>query len=249
VLGLPDSVTACLFDLDGVLTQTAHVHNAAWEEMFNAYLQDRATKGGGSFVPFDPDRDYREHVDGRSRADGVRTFLASRGITLPDGSPDDPADAETVNGLGNRKNMLFLRRLKEGGVQTYDGSVAYLRAARDAGLRRAVVSASKNCCDVVEAAGLTDLLEERVDGVVAAEEGLRGKPAPDTFLAGARRLGVAPSQAVVFEDAISGVQAGRAGNFGYVVGVDRVGQGSALRENGADVVVEDLSELMREPAS
>jgi beta-phosphoglucomutase family hydrolase len=249
VLGLPDSVTACLFDLDGVLTQTAHVHNAAWEQMFNSYLRDRSERTGESFVPFDPDRDYREYVDGRSRADGVRTFLSSRGITLPDGSPSDQPDAETVNGLGNRKNELFLRRLKEDGVHTYEGSVAYLRAVRDAGLRRAVVSASKNCCDVVEAAGLTDLLEERVDGVVAAEEGLRGKPAPDTFLAGAARLGVAPSQAVVFEDAIAGVQAGRAGNFGYVVGVDRVGQAAALRDNGADVVVTDLSELMREQAS
>jgi beta-phosphoglucomutase family hydrolase len=245
VLGLPDNVTACLFDLDGVLTQTAHVHNAAWEQMFNAYLRDRAAGTGESFVPFDPDKDYREYVDGRSRADGVRTFLASRGITLPDGSPNDPAEAETVNGLGNRKNVIFLKRLKEDGVQTYEGSVAYLRAARDAGLRRAVVSASKNCLDVVEAAGLADLLEERVDGVVAAEQNLRGKPEPDTFLAGARLLGVAPRQAAVFEDAIAGVQAGRAGDFGYVVGVDRVGHAAALHENGADVVVDDLSELMR----
>jgi beta-phosphoglucomutase family hydrolase len=245
VLGLPDNVTACLFDLDGVLTKTALVHNAAWEQMFNAYLRDRSARTGESFVPFDPDRDYREYVDGRSRADGVRTFLASRGITLPDGSRDDPAEAETVNGLGNRKNVIFLKRLKEDGVQSYEGSVAYLRAVRDAGLRRAVVSASANCRDVVEAAGLSDLLEERVDGVVAAEQKLRGKPAPDTFLAGARLLGVSPDQAAVFEDAIPGVQAGRAGDFGYVVGVDRVGQAAALRENGADVVVDDLSELLR----
>jgi beta-phosphoglucomutase family hydrolase len=247
VLGLPDNVTACLFDLDGVLTKTALVHNAAWEQMFNDYLRRRASSTGESFVPFDPDRDYREYVDGRSRADGVRTFLTSRGITLPDGTPSDPPEAETVNGLGNRKNVLFQRRLKEDGVQTYEGSVAYLRAARDAGLRRAVVSASANCRDVVEAAGLSDLLEERVDGVVAAERKLRGKPAPDTFLAGAELLGVEPVQAAVFEDAIPGVQAGRAGNFGYVVGVDRVGQAAALQENGADVVVEDLSELLREP--
>jgi beta-phosphoglucomutase family hydrolase len=257
VLGLPDTVTACLFDLDGVLTQTALVHNAAWEQMFNAYLRDRAggsgelasrtgKPGGESFVPFDPDRDYREYVDGRSRADGVRTFLASRGIALPDGSPDDPPEAETVHGLGNRKNVQVLRRIKEDGVQPYQGSVAYLRAARDAGLRRAVVSASANCRDVVEAAGLSDLLEERVDGVVAADRGLRGKPAPDTFLAGAKLLGVAPDQAAVFEDAIPGVQAGRAGDFGYVIGVDRVGQADALRSNGADVVVGDLSELLRE---
>jgi beta-phosphoglucomutase family hydrolase len=245
VLGLPENVTACLFDLDGVLTQTALVHNAAWEQMFNSYLRDRASRTGESFVPFDPDRDYREYVDGRSRADGVRTFLASRGISLPEGSPDDPPEAETIRGLGNRKNVIFLKRLKEDGVQPYQGSVAYLRAARDAGLRRAVVSASANCREVVAAAGLSDLLEERVDGVVAAEQNLRGKPAPDTFLAGAKLLGVRPDQAAVFEDAIAGVQAGRAGEFGYVVGVDRVGQAAALRENGADVVVDDLSELMR----
>jgi len=249
VLGLPDSVTACLFDLDGVLTQTAHVHNAAWEQMFNSYLRDRAGRTGESFVPFDPDKDYREYVDGRSRADGVRTFLASRGITLPEGEPGDPAEAETVNGLGNRKNVIFLKRLKEDGIQPYEGSVAYLRAVRDAGLRRAVVSASKNCREVVEAAGLADLLEERVDGVVAAERGLRGKPHPDTFLAGAELLGVRPEQAAVFEDAIAGVQAGKAGDFGYVVGVDRVGHATALRDNGADVVVDDLSELLRESKS
>jgi beta-phosphoglucomutase family hydrolase len=249
VLGLPDSVTACLFDLDGVLTQTAHVHNAAWEQMFNSYLRDRAGRTGESFVPFDPDKDYREYVDGRSRADGVRTFLASRGITLPEGEPGDPAEAETVNGLGNRKNVIFLKRLKEDGIQPYEGSVAYLHAVREAGLRRAVVSASKNCREVVEAAGLADLLEERVDGVVAAERGLRGKPHPDTFLAGAELLGVRPEQAAVFEDAIAGVQAGKAGDFGYVVGVDRVGHATALRDNGADVVVDDLSELLRESKS
>lgn len=249
MLGLPDNVSACLFDLDGVLTQTARVHNAAWEEMFNAYLRDRAARTHETFVPFDPDRDYREHVDGRPRADGVRAFLASRGITLPEGTPGDPPEAETVNGLGNRKNEQLLREIKEHGVQVFEGSVAYLRAVRDAGLRRAVVSASKNCCDVVEAAGLTDLLEERVDGEVAAEQGLPGKPAPDTFLAAAKLLGVRPDQAAVFEDAISGVQAGRAGSFGFVVGVDRVGHAAALRDNGADVVVEDLSELMRERLS
>jgi beta-phosphoglucomutase family hydrolase len=249
VLGLPDSVTACLFDLDGVLTQTARVHNAAWEEMFNAYLRDRATRTGEPFVPFDPDRDYREYVDGRPRADGVRTFLASRGITLPEGSPDDPPGADTVNGLGNRKNVQLLRRIKEHGVQAYSGSVTYLRAARDAGLRRAVVSASANCKDVVEAAGLAEFLEVRVDGQLAAEQGLRGKPHPDTFLAGARMLGVEPGQAAVFEDALAGVQAGRAGGFGYVVGVDRVGHAAALRENGADVVVDDLAELLRERVS
>jgi beta-phosphoglucomutase family hydrolase len=246
VLGLPDHVTACLFDLDGVLTQTAKVHNAAWEEMFNDFLRQRAEHTGEPFVPFDPDKDYREYVDGRPRADGVRTFLASRGITLPEGAPDDPGSAETVNGLGNRKNERLLRRIHDFGVQPYPGSVAYLKAARDAGLRRAVVSASANCQEVVAAAGIEDLLEARVDGVVAEREGLRGKPYPDTFLAGAKLLGVPPEKAAVFEDALAGVQAGRAGGFACVVGVDRTGHPDALREHGADLVVQDLAELLQD---
>jgi beta-phosphoglucomutase family hydrolase len=243
VLGLPDHVTACLFDLDGVLTQTAKVHNAAWAETFDAFLRRRSEARGERFVPFDPGADYNRYVDGRPRADGVRTFLASRGITLPEGDPDDPPDADTVNGVGNRKNEILLRRIHHDGVQVYDGSVAYLRAAAEAGLRRAVVSASANCADVVAAAGLTDLLEARVDGVVARRRKLRGKPHPDTFLAGAELLGVDPAHAAVFEDALAGVEAGRAGGFGYVVGVDRVGQADELRAHGADVVVTDLSEL------
>lgn len=249
MLGLPDQVTACLFDLDGVLTRTALVHNAAWKEMFDSYLRERADRTGVPFVPFDPDADYRRHVDGRPRPDGVRTFLASRGITLPEGSPADPPDEETVHGLGNRKNAQFTRQVREHGVRAYPGSVAYLRAARDAGLRRAVVSASANCAEVVAAAGLAEFLEVRVDGVVAAEQGLRGKPRPDTFLAGARLLGVAPGKAAVFEDALAGVEAGRAGGFGYVVGVDRVGDADALRAHGADVVVEDLAQLLKERVS
>lgn len=244
MLGLPDHVTACLFDLDGVLTQTAKVHNAAWEETFNAFLRRRADVGHEQFTPYDPGPDYNRYVDGRPRADGVRTFLASRGITLPEGSPDDPPTADTVNGLGNRKNVVLLRKIHDDGVQTYEGSVAYLRAARAAGLRRAVVSASANCRDVVAAAGLEEYLEARVDGVVAREQHLRGKPHPDTFLAGARMLGVDPKQAVVFEDALAGVEAGRAGGFGYVIGVDRVGQAEELKKHGADVVVRDLAELL-----
>jgi beta-phosphoglucomutase family hydrolase len=242
VLGLPDNITACLFDLDGVLTQTAKVHAAAWKQIFDEFLRGR---GGTGFVPFS-DEDYNAYVDGRPRADGVRTFLASRQIALPEGSPTDPPDAPTVNGLGNRKNEVLLDLIHTQGVQPYPGSVRYLHAARDAGLLRAVVSASANCADVLAAAGLTDLLEVRVDGVVAAERGLRGKPAPDTFLAAARELGVPAAEAAVFEDAIAGVRAGRAGGFGAVIGVDRVHHADALRANGASIVVSDLTELLEQ---
>ncbi|MFI6227577.1 beta-phosphoglucomutase family hydrolase [Micromonospora echinospora] len=244
MLGLPDHVTACLFDLDGVLTQTARVHNAAWTETFDAFLRARSTATGEPYRPFDPGDDYNRFVDGRPRADGVRTFLSSRGIALPEGAADDPPGAETVHGLGNRKNVVLLERLRTGGVDVYPGSVAYLEAVAAAGLHRAVVSASANCREVVAAAGLEHLLEVRVDGLVARAEGLRGKPHADTFLAAARQLGVVPAQAVVFEDALAGVAAGRAGGFGYVVGVDRVGQADELRAQGADVVVRDLGDLL-----
>ncbi|MBB5829237.1 beta-phosphoglucomutase family hydrolase [Micromonospora carbonacea] len=244
MLGLPAHVTACLFDLDGVLTQTARVHNAAWTETFDAFLQRRAAATGEPYRPFDPGPDYNRYVDGKPRADGVRSFLASRGIVLPEGSPDDPPDADTVHGVGNRKNAVLLKRIHTDGVEVYPGSVTYLRAAAAAGLRRAVVSASANCRDVVASAGLEPLLEARVDGVVAREQGLRGKPHPDTFLAGAKLLGVDPARAAVFEDALAGVAAGRAGGFGYVVGVDRVGQADELRGHGADVVVTDLADLV-----
>ncbi|WP_433373522.1 HAD family hydrolase [Actinoplanes sp. CA-142083] len=245
MLGLPPHVTACLFDLDGVLTQTALVHNAAWKQTFDAFLQTWSAQHGQEFVPFDSGADYHDYVDGRPRADGVRTFLASRGITLPEGTPDDGPDQLTVNGLGNKKNILVLQKIKEGAVQVYEGSVEYLKAARDAGLRRAVVSASANCKDVLEAAGIADLIEERVDGVTAREQNLPGKPAPDTFLYGAKLLGLPPEACAVFEDAQAGVAAGRAGHFGIVVGVDRVGQRAALVEHGADIVVTDLSELLK----
>jgi beta-phosphoglucomutase family hydrolase len=244
VLGLPDRIEACLFDLDGVLTQTAKVHAAAWKEMFDAFLRDRAAQTHEAFVPFDTAEDYNKYVDGRPRADGVRTFLTSRGIGLPEGSPEDPPTAETVSGLGNRKNELVLEIIKRQGVQAYEGSVRYVKAARQAGLKTAVVSASANCHDVLVAAGIDGLFDARIDGVVAQREHLRGKPEPDTFLAGARAVGVEPPAAVVFEDAEAGVQAGRAGGFGFVVGVDRVGHAEALREHGASVVVGDLAELL-----
>jgi beta-phosphoglucomutase family hydrolase len=244
VLGLPDGIEACLFDLDGVLTKTAKVHAAAWKRMFDDYLRERADRTGEPFVAFDAGADYDEYVDGRPRYDGVRTFLASRDIHLPDGTPADDPGTETVDGLGNRKNDLVLELIARDGVEVYDGSVRYVHAARDAGLHRAVVSSSSNCRDVLEAAGILDLFEEIVDGVVATREGLNGKPAPDTFLAGARRLGVEARQAAVFEDAVAGAEAGRAGAFGCVVGVDRVGHADALREHGADVVVRDLAELL-----
>ena len=227
-----------------MLTKTAVVHNAAWKEMFDNYLRDRSRRTGEPFVPFDPVRDYDEYVDGKPREDGTRSFLASRGIELPEGSDDEPPDAETVRGLGNRKNEIVQRRIHEDGVEAYEGSVRYAGAARDAGLRRAVVSSSANCRDVLIAAGIEDLFEARIDGVVAKREHLRGKPAPDTFLAGAQALGLEPGEAVVYEDALAGVEAGRAGRFCFVVGVDRVGQADALKEHGADIVVTDLAQLL-----
>jgi beta-phosphoglucomutase family hydrolase len=244
MLGLPSAIRACLFDLDGVLTQTAKVHAKAWKEMFDAFLAARSARTGEPFVAFDVIDDYDKYVDGMPRYDGVRSFLGSRGIVLPEGAPDDPPEAETVCGLGNHKNELVLALIRRQGVEAYEGSVLYVRAARDAGLRRAVVSASANAGEVLKAARIDDLFEVRIDGIVAAREHLKGKPAPDTFLAAARALEVRPAQAAVFEDALAGVTAGRAGHFGFVVGVDRVGQADALREHGADRVVSDLAELL-----
>ncbi|MBS1883162.1 MAG: beta-phosphoglucomutase family hydrolase [Actinobacteria bacterium] len=243
-LDLPEAITALLFDLDGVLTKTAVVHDKAWKQTCDAFLKERAEDDGEDFVPFDPGRDYNEYVDGKPRYDGVRSFLESRGIELPEGEPEDPPAAETVCGLGNRKNELVLELIEKEGVEPYAGSVAFVKAAREAGLRRAVVSSSANCQEVLEAAGIADLFEARIDGNVADAEHLKGKPAPDTFLAAARALGVEPAAACVFEDAVAGVEAGRAGGFGHVVGVDRVDHAEALRRHGADVVVEDLGELI-----
>jgi len=240
MLGLPDHVTCCLFDLDGVLTSTAELHRAAWKETFDAFLRGRA---GAEFAPF-TEADYNNYVDGRPRYDGVREFLRSRDITLPEGSSDDPPDAETVHGVGNRKNDRVQQILAERGVNPYPGSVRYLEAARDAGLTIGVVTSSANGEAVLDAAGLSSFIQARIDGNVIAERNLRGKPAPDSFLAGAEALGVDKKDAAVFEDALSGVQAGRTGGFGYVVGVDRVGQAEALRTHGADIVVADLDELL-----
>jgi beta-phosphoglucomutase family hydrolase len=244
VLGLPETVHACLFDLDGVLTDTASVHTKAWKAMFDDYLAQRAKRTGEKFVPFDPDTDYRQYVDGKKREDGVRSFLDSRGIQLPDGSPDDPPDAETVYGLGNRKNEMFQKTLHDDGVEVFDGSRRYLQAVTDAGLGVAVVSSSANTREVLEVSGLDRFVHQRVDGVTLREEHLAGKPAPDSFLRAAQLLEVTPDAAAVFEDALSGVAAGRAGKFGLVVGVDRVGQAEELRRSGADIVVTDLAELL-----
>jgi beta-phosphoglucomutase family hydrolase len=238
-LGLPEEIKACLFDLDGVVTRTAVVHAAAWKEMFDAFLRERE---GEHFRPFD-DHDYDAYVDGLPRADGVRTFLASRGIELPDGNPDDPPGAETVHGLGNRKNALVLEKIRTDGVEAYDDTLTYIRAARAQGLRTAIVSSSANCRDVLRAIDAEDLFDVRVDGVVAAERHLPGKPRPDTFLAAAQDLGLDAPRSAVFEDALAGMDAGRAGGFGYVVGLDRVGQTDALYEHGADIVVKGLAEL------
>jgi beta-phosphoglucomutase family hydrolase len=238
--GLPEEILACLFDLDGVVTKTAVVHAAAWKETFDAFLREHE---GGHVRPFDAVADYDEYVDGRPRADGVRTFLASRGIHLPEGDPDDAPDAPTVHGLGNRKNDLVLAKIRTGGVEAYDGTLRYVEAVRARGLRTAIVSSSANCRDVLRAIDAEPLFDVRIDGVVAADRKLPGKPHPDTFLAAARDLGLDAPRSAVFEDALAGMDAGRAGGFGYVVGIDRVGQADALYAHGADIVVKDLAEL------
>ena len=240
---LPETITACLFDLDGVLTHTAELHAAAWKQTLDAFLRDRA-RGGGSMVPFDAVADYETYVDGKPRADGIRSFLASRAIVLPEGSPADSHSEQTVHGLGRRKDELVRALMARHGVAAYDGSLRFLAAVREAGLSRAVVTSSENADAVLHAAGLDGAFDAQVDGVVAHELGLAGKPAPDVFLEAARRLGVTPRWAAVFEDALAGVAAGRAGGFGFVVGVDRAGEAAALRAKGADVVVGDLAELM-----
>jgi beta-phosphoglucomutase family hydrolase len=241
VLGLPERITACLFDLDGVLTNTAEVHKRAWKETFDAFLAERA--GAGGFDEF-TDADYARHVDGRARADGVRTCLASRDIELPEGAPADGPDEQTINGVGNRKNELLNSVIARDGVMAYPGSVRYLEAVSGTGLGIAVVSSSANAGPVLEAAGLSHFVHVRVDGLVIAERGLAGKPAPDSFLAAARKLGIDPSQGAVFEDALAGVEAGRAGVFGFVVGVNREDQAAELARRGADIVVNDLAELL-----
>jgi beta-phosphoglucomutase family hydrolase len=238
MLGLPAGVTACLFDMDGVVTKTATLHAAAWKEMFDEFL------GGRGLPPFTQD-DYDEYVDGKPRLDGTRSFLKSRGIELPEGTPDDPPGTPTIWGLSNRKNDLVLDRIAHGGVAVYPGTVGYIRSAKkELNVRTAIVSSSANTKQVLDGSGLADLFDVRIDGIVARERGLAGKPAPDTYLAAAADLGVTPAQAAVYEDALAGVAAGRAGKFALVVGLDRVGQAEALREHGADIVVQDLAELM-----
>jgi len=244
MLGLPDGTRACLFDLDGVLTDTASVHAAAWKQMFDEYLRIRAEREGTPFRPFDVKSDYGPYVDGKPRLAGTDSFLRSRGIELPAGGPGDAEDAETVFALSTRKNDLVQEKIVTVGVDVYPGSVRYLHAVKDAGITTAVVSSSANAEQVLRVAGLAELIDHRVDGVTAKERGLPGKPAPDTFLAAAADLGVGTGEAVVFEDALAGVEAGKAGGFGYVVGVDRLGQAEALRAHGADVVVADLADLL-----
>ena len=248
MFGLPDGVTACLFDMDGVVTQTAVVHAAAWKEMFDDFLRQHAEKTGTAFVPFDAHAEYDAYVDGKPRLDGTRSFLESRGIELPEGTPDDPPGTPTIHGLSNRKNDLVLAKLAAGGVQVYEGSVTYIHTVRQAGIRTAIVSSSANTKQILDSAGLAGLFDVRIDGLIAEERGLRGKPAPDTFLAAAEELGVPASHGAVFEDALAGVEAGRAGHFALVVGVDRVGQADELRKHGADIVVRDLIELLNQDA-
>jgi beta-phosphoglucomutase family hydrolase len=244
---IPAQIEAFLFDMDGVLTETARVHAAAWKQMFDAYLVERSERDGTEYAPFDADDDYNEYVDGKPRYDGVKSFLSARGIELPQGTPEDDPDEETIDGLGNRKNSLVMQMIRTEGVDPYPGSVRLMQAVREAGKRVAVVSSSANCGEIVAAAKLEGLLDVRVDGQTLAAEHLAGKPAPDAYLQAARELDTPPSQAAVFEDALSGVEAGRAGDFGLVVGVDRVGQAAALAEHGADIVVQDLTELLPYP--
>ncbi len=246
-LGLPRGIRACLFDLDGVLTRTASLHAIAWKRTFDGFLRRRAARTGGSFRPFDPVRDYDEYLDGKPRSEGVRSFLAARGIALPEGGSHDPAGSESVTGLGDRKNRLVRELIRRRGVRVYEGSVRYVRAARSEGLRCAVVSSSTNCRAVLAAAGIQRLFHVTIDGRVARREHLAGKPAPATYLAAAARLSVPPEEGAVFEDSLAGVEAGRAGRFGCVVGIDRSGQRAALRRHGADRVVRDLSELGGSP--
>jgi beta-phosphoglucomutase family hydrolase len=239
-----DHYDAVLFDLDGVITNTANIHAACWKQMFDEYLQGRATQRGEPFRPFDPVDDYRLHVDGKPRFDGVRDFLASRDIRLPEGDPHDPPEADTVGGLGNRKNRLVTKAIEDMGVDTYEGTVRWIDQLRHHGFKVAVVSSSENCEAVLRTAGLDSSFDARVDGAMVEAQHLAGKPAPDTFLIAAGLLGVEPGRAVVVEDALSGIEAGLAGNFGLVIGVARRSNSEELRHHGAHLVVNDLGELV-----
>lgn len=243
-LRLREGIVACLFDLDGVLTKTAVVHAAAWKQTFDEFLAARTAVSGTPLVPFDAVREYDEYVDGKPRLDGTRAFLQARGITLPEGEPEDIPGTPTVNGLARRKNDLVLALMREHGVEAYPGSRRFVDLAHRLSLKTAVVSSSANTLQVLEAAGLDGLFDVLVDGLTVESEHLAGKPAPDTYLAAASQLGVLPNVAAVFEDALAGVEAGRSGGFGLVVGIDRIGQVDALLARGADVVVSDLAELI-----
>jgi beta-phosphoglucomutase family hydrolase len=234
---------AVLLDLDGVITDTASIHARCWKRMFDEYLQKRAAEKGEAFHPFDADTDYRLYVDGKPRFDGVRDFLTSRGIHLPEGGPDDPPEAETVYGLGNRKNELVNKIIEETGVEPYEGSVKLIAQLRHRGFKIAVVTSSQNCTAVLQAARLNEFFDVQVDGNTIHAQKLAGKPAPDTFLMAAKLLGVAPARAIVIEDALSGAEAGSAGGFGVVIGVARKGNNNELRQHGAHLVVNDLGEL------
>ena len=238
---------AALFDLDGVVTKTANVHAWAWQQLFDEYLHSYSQRTGQPFVPFDVDKDYRVYVDGKPRYEGVKSFLDSRQIALPWGAPDDGPEEATIYGLGHKKDGYFETRLHEFGVEVYEGTVRFLRRVREQGLKTAVVSSSNHCQEVIERAGLTALFDVRIDGQETQRLSLRGKPAPDTFVEAARRVDVLPARAIVIEDAQAGVQAGRAGGFGLVIGVDRLDQPEALRQHGADIVVADLAELLPKP--
>lgn len=234
---------AVLFDLDGVLTKTARVHAAAWEKLFNAFLKQRAARTGEPFVPFSINADYYQYVDGKPRYDGVASFLESRGIDLPFGSPDDGPGAETIHGLGKLKDQYFTEQLEQRGVEVFEPAIALVRTLRAQDIKTAVVSSSNNCAAVLKAAGIAQLFDARVDGIDIAHLNLKGKPAPDAFLEGARRLKTESTRAVIVEDAIAGVEAGRAGGFGCVIGVDHGGRSQALREFGADVIVSNLAQV------
>jgi trehalose-phosphatase len=234
---------AVIFDLDGVVTRTARVHAAAWKQLFDNYREERLRRGQPDYEPFDIDHDYRLFVDGKPRYDGIQSFLEARGIEIPYGQPDDPPELETVCGLGNRKNLLFRQHLEREGVQVYDSTVRLIRELREDGFRVAIISASENCSAVLQAGGVQELFHAQVDGVMATELGLRGKPAPDVFFEAAQRLGVSPARSVVVEDALAGVEAGRRGGFALVIGVDRAGKPERLKEHGAQVVVSDLAEV------
>ena len=239
-----DQYDAVLFDLDGVITNTAKLHAACWKQMFDEYLQKSAGERAEAFRPLDLATDYRLYLDGKPRFDGVRDFLASRGIKLPEGDSDDPPQAETVRGLGNRKNELVSNAIERIGVEAYEGSIRFIDQLRRDKFKIALVTSSENCAAVLKAAKLESFFDVRVDGKMVEAQNLAGKPAPDTFLMAAKLLGVEPRRAVVVEDAISGVQAGSSGNFGLVIGVARKGNAEELRQHGANVVVNDLDELV-----